>query len=205
MLAAAWINGGDAPNGDGKLSIATPADLPFIADLQKRFSNQLGFLPHQALAEYVDGGRVLLARENGEPAAYLLRPRRLASIPTCVPLVQTAVCLDAQRRAIGLQLVDAAATAARVDGKLSLQAWCRADIDAVHFWTAAGFIAVAQRRTSNARRQPLILFRRSLVGDGKLPPLHLPRRAGSHGERIVDGELLTSPRRRHSISRDGRQ
>lgn len=194
------VPGREGENGDGTLSIARTADLPFIRGLQKRFSNQLGFLPDAALREYVDRGRVLLCQDNGEPAGYLLRPRRLASLPSCVPLVQTAICYDAQRRALGLSLVEAAAAAALLDGRSTLQAWCRADIEATQFWRAAGFVAVAQRRTANARGHALILFRRNLLDDGQLPPLHLPRRAGCRGALVTHGELLTSPLRRRTAT-----
>lgn len=175
---------------------ATAADLSFVLSLQKRWSNQLGFLPTAAVAAYVANGDVLLCQDNGEPSGYLLSPRRLRCLPSTAPLIQTAVCLDAQRRRNALHLVELTAARAIDDGCSMLQAWCRADIDATAFWTAAGFTAVAQRRTGNARRQPMILFRRRLTANVHASPLHLPPRSGSRGSLTANARLLTAADRR---------
>lgn len=169
---------GERPNAPGKVLIAQARHASFVRDLQKRFSNQLGFLPGTAIDQYIAARRVLLICDNGEPAGYLLGPSRLASIPSVVPLVQTAICFDAQRRTLGLQLVEAAAARAVTDGRSLLQAWCRADLTANSFWLAAGFVPIAQRRTTNARRQPLILWRRPVTANVGIDALRLPTRAG---------------------------
>ncbi len=179
---------------------ARTADLSFITALQARFSNQLGFLPRTALAEYVDAGRVTLVFDNDTAAGYLLGRRLLRSVPAVAPLIQTAICYDAQRRTLGLQLVEHAAATAQADGRSVLQAWCRADIPANAFWQAAGFIPIARRVTANARRQPLILWRRLLSMDGESSFLRVPSRAGCHGESVTNGQLL-SPRQLTAILR----
>jgi GNAT superfamily N-acetyltransferase len=180
-----------AANPSRSVTLATTAQLSFLLDLQKKFSNQLGFLPRQAIQEYVDTRRVLIARENGEPAGYLLAPRRLASLPHVVPLVQTAIAFDAQRRGLGLLLVDVVTAWAISDGRSMLQAWCRADLTANDFWRSAGFFPVAQRRTPNARRQPLILWRRPLTAILPTAMLALPTRAGHAGRSVTDARHLT--------------
>lgn len=176
--------------------IATAADLPFVLSLQKRWSNQLGFLPTAAVEHYIAIAGVRLCLENGEPSGYLLSPARLRCLPSTRPLIQTAICLDAQRHGHALQLVELTAAAAIDGGCSMLQAWCRADIEATAFWAAAGFTGVALRKTANARQHPLLLFRRILVSHGESSPLHIPRRSGCRGTTTANARLLTAADRR---------
>lgn len=158
--------------------LATPADLPFVQALQRRFSNQLGFLPNAALAWYLDNGRCSLVFDNGDPAGYVLGRPRLRPQPWVQPLTQTAVSFDAQRRTLGSALIDAAAADATANGRTILQAWCRTDIPANAFWLAAGFEPVALRKPETARAMPLLLWRRCLDATQR-PLLHsLPAAAG---------------------------
>lgn len=158
--------------------IATPADASFVCDLQKRFSNELGFLPRQAIDWYLDNGRILLQLENGQAAGYLLGRRALRCQPWTAPLTQTAIRYDAQHRDNGRILVEHAAARAAADGRSIIQAWCRIDIEATAFWRALGFSAVAIRRPPTTRQQPLILWRRPLNDLGRSRLLILPTAAG---------------------------
>jgi GNAT superfamily N-acetyltransferase len=175
-----------------RLVVASAKHRNFVLDLQRRFSNQLGFLPAQAIDEYIAARRICLALENGEPAGYVLARPNLASLPGVASCVQTAICFDAQRRKLATALIDRTANAALGAGAHLLQAWCRADLEANGFWEAAGFNAVALRRTGNARRRPLLLWRRALDAHGETALLHLPGRAGCTGRRISNARLLTA-------------
>ncbi len=150
------------PPLDVSIRIARAADRCFIDSLQKRFSNQLGFLPDQALREYIDASRVLLALENGEPAGYVITRPRLNSARWCRPLTQVAVCMDAQRRHIGLQLLDRVSLDAHNDLLEGLQCWVRDGIDAVAFFKTADFSLIGTRDSENARGRRLLLFRKPL-------------------------------------------
>lgn len=180
------------PDGRSNVRIATPADLSFVKHLQKRFSNQLGFLPTAAIEWYLSAGRVTLVLENQEPAGYLLGRRRLRCLPAVVPITQAAVCFDAQRRAHGVELVNAAAAAAAADGRTMLQAWCRSDLEANDFWAAVGFTAIALRRPPTSRGLPLILWRRPLSTAAFPSLLHLPTAAGHQARRTSHIRLLTA-------------
>jgi hypothetical protein len=166
---------------------ATTADSLFVRSLQKRFSNQLGFLPNAAVDECIDGGCVRLATENDDPCGYVLSRRRLKCAPHVAPIVQAAVCLDARRRHHGLTLIESVCQDAWVDGKTIVQCWCRADLDAVDFWDAAGFDLVAERDPRSARGKPLLLFRRALPGCDPASLSVLPRRSGWKASLTNDG------------------
>jgi hypothetical protein len=163
---------------DTSIRTASAADTLFLRKLQRTYSNQLGFLPDAAVAECVDGGCVRMALENGDPCGYVLARRRLRCAPHVVPIVQAAVCLDARRRHHGLALVDAVCQDAWVDGRLIVQCWCRADLDAVSFWAAAGFELIAERDPRSARGKPLLLYRRALPGCPSNLLDVVPRRSG---------------------------
>lgn len=149
--------------------------LKFAIHLQKQFSGELGFLPTVALGEYMKRGCIDFAQENDDDAGYLLiRPMRDRSK---LSIVQAAVCKDAQRRHVGLALVQSA-IAARAAGVRIVQAWCASDIEAVNFWRAAGFEEILREERGNSRKREMILYRRALV-EVSADELHeIPARAG---------------------------
>ena len=115
---------------------ATPRDLAYVVDLQKRHANALGFIPRAALEEKIDRGRIWLARENGEPAGYLhhgslARPE--------VRIFQAAIQYDARRRHMGLALVDDLVRRAEHAGARGVSLRCLSFLEANQFWDAAGF------------------------------------------------------------------
>jgi N-acetylglutamate synthase-like GNAT family acetyltransferase len=145
------------------ITIAKARDLKFIVHLQQKFSNQLGFLPVQALIEYVDNGWVGVAHENGEPCGYVLGRPAYKYQPLLRPITQTAVAMDAQRRKHGLALLDRLHLRAIAAGQQAMQATCRADLEANDFWSAAGFEPICELTPDNARQQPLIVWRKLLA------------------------------------------
>jgi ribosomal protein S18 acetylase RimI-like enzyme len=171
--------------------IASTADMSFVLSLQRRFSNELGFLPSAAIDWYISHGRVTLSDVNDQDAGYLLGRAALRSQPWTRPLTQTAVCMDAQRRDTGRSLVEQAAVDATAAGQHLLQAWCRIDIPAMAFWRSIGFSAVAIRRPPTTRGHPLILYRRPLTDHGRRLILLLPTAAGYRATADPTMRLLT--------------
>jgi N-acetylglutamate synthase-like GNAT family acetyltransferase len=171
--------------------IATSADASFVCDLQRRYSNELGFLPTMAVNWYIDNGRVLLRQLNGQEAGYLLGRSHLRCQPWVAPLTQTAISFDAQLRDLGRSLVEHAAVTAAADGRSILQAWCRVDLQANEFWRALGFTAVGIRRPNNQRQQPLLLWRRPLDHIGRSRLLILPTAAGFRAVTTERRRILT--------------
>lgn len=146
-----------------KLHTATLRDFKFVEDLARKFTNALGFIPREALNVRCARKEIEIARENDEPAGYLLSPPQLSSSPRIRPIFQAAVAMDAQRRHIGLALVERVAAAATADNKHFLQCFVRSDLESNEFFAAAGFRAVAIRTATTARGLPSILWRRQLT------------------------------------------
>lgn len=146
-----------------KIRRARPADAKFLSHLQKKFSNQLGFLPTKALAWYIENLRVGVALENGEPCGYVLGRERFRFCPLMRPITQTAVAMDAQRRHHGLALVQAICKQAIDAKQLAVQAVCAEDLEANDFWLAAGFEAIDVTAPENARGRKLIIWRKQLI------------------------------------------
>lgn len=140
-----------------------PTHVSAIVHLQKKFSNQLGFLPTKALEWYLENQHVGVAKENGEPVGYVLGRPAFKYQPLMRPITQAAVFLDAQRRHHGLALVNAVCEKAANAGQIVVQASCAADIDAVDFWHDAGFYPIGHHQLENARGREVIVFRRLLV------------------------------------------
>ena len=82
--------------------VATPADLAYVVELQKRNGEAVGFIPRAALSEKIDRGQIHLTTENGEPAGYLHHGS--LAVPE-VRIFQAAVQYDARRRHHGLALL----------------------------------------------------------------------------------------------------
>lgn len=168
----------------GQIAIATPRHLKFLSHLQKQFSNHLGYLPTAALQWYVEQKRIGLAFENNEPAGYVLGRTHFRYQPEMRPITQAAVAMDAQRRHIGLALVDRVITHARQAGQLAVQACCAADLDANEFWYAAGFHAIGVIQPDNARGRKIVVWRKPLTTT--LPEWfrEAPHQAGHRARRL---------------------
>lgn len=168
---------------------ATARELCFIRDLQRRFSSQLGFLPTAALEQYLAWGQVLVSRENGDAAGAIVFRPGLRCQPTTASIVQAAVCMDAQRRQHGLDLLSA--TLSRLPTTTEVvQCWCAEELEANEFWLAAGFRRVAVRTPGNTRRRRLLLWRLPMNDASDLRCNALPDRCGfkarkSHNESII--------------------
>lgn len=179
---------------------ATPADLSYLLDLQRRHSNAIGFLPRAAFAADVDAGHVLLATENDDAAGYVLCRPPSRRTPHLVKIIQTAVSFDAMRRAHGLQLLERTATASRARGATIMQACVREDLDANAFFRAAGFVPVGIRTAATARAHPHVIWRRPLteVPRRQLSEIERPYRSQGPGGRFlpttaVDRQFVIRP------------
>ena len=168
-----------------KITVATPADLLFIRDLQRRFSNQIGFFPTVATERELERGNVLTGTLNDDNAGFLLIRPALSCQPTTATIIQAAVRMDAQRWGVGLALVEQAASAAIARGQTILQASCRQSLEANLFWPAAGFVAVATRQGGNAHAEQIIIWRKPLVQGVNLANLHVDAYARAPGGKFT--------------------
>ena len=92
----------------------------------------------QALDEYIDEGRVLVAFEGDQPIGHLQLTD--TDEPASTEVKNMAVLAAHQRRGIGSALMAAAITAARADGRATLiVATAAADIGNLRFYQRLGF------------------------------------------------------------------
>ena len=167
------------------IRLATPKDLLFIRDLQRRFTNQIGFIPSAGVERELNRGRILLGAINNQEAGFLLTIPHLTSQPCTTAIIQTAVRLDAQRLSLGSELVNTLARTARDQGNTILQAWCKANLEANLFWQAQGFTAVATRNGGNGKHVPHILWRQPLTPTADLSTLPIEQYNRSPGGRFA--------------------
>lgn len=140
-----------------------PDDLQYEVALAKRFTDEVGFLSVEALAHYAALGTVWRARENGEPAGFLVATSSVKTTPRLAQIFQAAVQMDAQRRHHGLALVERACLEARGHFAHAIQCWCAADLEANDFWLAAGFTNCGTRPGGSRRARRHILWRKPLL------------------------------------------
>ncbi len=156
-----WPNCPD-PAAD-QIIVARPTHAKMIFDLQRKFSNQLGFIPGAATEWYIASGNVAVAYQNGEPCGMLLGRPRFRYQPLMRPITQAAVYMDAQRRHHGLALLAALEARALKEGQLALQCCCAEDQSANEFWATAGFVPVDLLLPDNARKRGIIVWRKQLT------------------------------------------
>ena len=156
---------------------ATAADLLFVRDLQRRFTNQIGFLPTEATQRELARGRIMIGTLNDAEAGFLYTLPALAS---------------AQRQLLGLTMINAIASAATAAGQTILQAWCKANLEANHFWQAAGFKAIATRPGGNRKHIPHILWRLALDDSAELTILPADKYNRLPGGRFAKRECRTT-------------
>lgn len=129
---------------------ASGGDVKFLDHLQKKYSEQVGFLPLQALEWNIANGKVSIALENDEPAAYLLGKGTYLRDPHFGIIYQAAVSYDARRRLMGTALVQHFIDHMEPNVRL-IGLWCAQDIEANEFWNACGFEAIAARHGSRRK------------------------------------------------------
>jgi hypothetical protein len=134
----------------------------------------LGFLPRQALEWNIANGKVSIALENDEPAAYLLGKGNYLRDPHFGIIYQAAVSYDARRRLMGTALVQHFMDHMAPEIKL-IGLWCAQDIEANEFWSACGFEAIAARHGSRRKGRVHIFWVGKTPGRGANEPLRFPR------------------------------
>lgn len=132
--------------------------VSFIDGLARQNSEALSFIPTPRLEQYVERGQVLIARENEEPAGFLVFGRSWPQIR----IYQACIQYDARRRQHGLDLVERLVGIARDQSCTDVRLWCAEDLEANEFWQLAGFER-SGARTGGARRGRIhILWARRL-------------------------------------------
>lgn len=131
------------------LTKATPSDLPYIVSLSKRHAEELGFLPREAMAAYLDRQRVTLARENGEPCGYFLT----SALQPQTRIFQACVQLDARGLGHARELLGDLIAQAAIAGSSKISLHCRDGLASNGFWSACGFTSAGLILGGAARRK----------------------------------------------------
>lgn len=148
-------------SGEGmKITITqlTPADLDAVDELMKRYSQTLGFLPWDALQDYLEKGYVLGAKTNeGCLVGYLL----YGVYSDYFRITQLCVSEEYQRQGIAKQLVDGLKDTATTQKVIKLN--CRRDFPANAFWPKLGFVPLDEKLSRSRNGHLLVLWQLTLA------------------------------------------
>ena len=118
----------------------TGDDLGGVDDLMKRDSRTLGFLPNKALTDYLQKGRVLGAKTEGDRLiGYLL----YAPSHSRLRIVQLCVSAEFRGRGIASSLLGELKSVATTQSAITLS--CRRDFPAHYLWPKLGFVSIGEK------------------------------------------------------------
>ncbi len=155
--------------------VATDADLPFLLDLQRRWSNNVGFLPTPAFQRAIDEHRILVVDQDAQPAAYLMTSCGREGI---VHLNQVAIEAELLRTTIGTKIVRWLDRCARRGNCSMIRLRCRNDLPANAFWPTAGFTPTGVIRRPSARGRLILEWTKQLTDPAAMMAEH-----HTHGRR----------------------
>ena len=134
-----------------------PADISAVDDLMKRNSQTLGFLPTEALNDYLHKGRVLGAKSEGDKLiAYLLYAPRQSSFH----IFQLCVSQESKGQGIARKLLEELKGAATTQSAITLN--CRRDFAAHQMWPRLGFVPIGEKPGRSAAQLPLTMWHLTL-------------------------------------------
>lgn len=144
----------------GKLTVQ---DIDAVDALMKRYSHRLGFLPREALRDYLKRGGVFGAKtDKAELIGYLLyakNPRRFRITHLCV-------AEEFGRQGIARRLLDVLKRSATTQKVVELN--CRRDFPAHSMWPKMGFVPIDEKDGRSVAKLPLTHWRLSLAPDDQL-------------------------------------
>lgn len=141
----------------------TTDDLDALDVLMKTHSKTIGFLPKDALRDYLEKEDTLGAKNyDGELVGYLLN----ASHPAYFRIAQLCVAEDFTGQGIARQLVNRLKKIRTTQKDIRLR--CRNDFPAHNMWPKLGFSAIDEQPGKSKDKRPLTLWRLTLAPDDQL-------------------------------------
>ena len=135
----------------------TPDDLDAVDDLMKRNSRTLGFLPTEALTDYLHKGCVLGAKVGSDSLiGYLL----YAPSQSRFRIVQLCVSQEFRGRGLASRLLEELKGVATTQSAITLS--CRRDFPAHYMWPKLGFVAIGEKPGRSEAGHPLTLWHLTL-------------------------------------------
>lgn len=142
------------------ITVATPNDVAFLVHLQKRWSQNLGFLPRCTHQRYADNKQCLIVWQNDEPAGYLnwtLTRKGLCRI------IQVAVEPELLRTTLGTKIMKHIERQA-IRGHCSImRLTTRSDLPANQVWPLLEYKPTATFQRPTTRGLPLIEWTKQIV------------------------------------------
>ncbi len=152
-----------AEDANRSVKLAVDNDLFYVVNLQKQWTNAVGFLPKAALQRYIHADQCLVARVNGQHAGYInwcCRPDGLLTVP------QVAISPELLRSSLGSAIITTLKQAAVHGGCSHLRLKSRSDLDCNQFWPQHGFTPTSVILRPSSRGLPLIEWTCSLLPPG---------------------------------------
>ncbi len=148
---------------NANIATLSAADLDAVDELMRRNSGTIGFLPLEALRDYLDKGLVLGAfAGDGNLMAYLL----YAANRDRFRITQLCVAEDFRGQGLARQLLDALKDSAATQKLITLS--CRNDFPAHNMWPTLGFVPIGEKPGRSREGHPLTLWRLILAADDQL-------------------------------------
>lgn len=161
---------------------ARASDYSYILHLQRKFSEQLGFIPSSEIAKACEDQRIRVALQNNQHVGYVLTYWR-QNPSGSAPVLQVAVQMDAQRTSAGSHLIQQLRIDALSRHYVGLKLSCRATVEAHAFFLANEFYPVAMFEGGKKRKQVCIVW--STTRD-----LYLSQKMGADGRRLAVLRIL---------------
>jgi len=141
----------------------TIKDFPAVDRLMKANSRTLGFLPAEAIREYLDKGTVLGAKsDDGRLVGYLL----YATNHDRFRVVHLCVSRDFRKQGIAKQFVNQLKKSATTQKTIQLN--CRRDYEANAVWEELGFVPIAEKPGRAVAGSTLTIWHYTLASDDQL-------------------------------------
>ena len=145
------------------ISKLTPADLAAVDKLMKSNSKTLGFLPREALLDYINKEGVLGAKTSDDQlVGYLL----YAAYPSYFRITQLCVSEDFRNQGIAKRFIDKLKKSATTQKIIKLR--CRRDFPAHGMWPELGFVPLYEKPGRSAAGHLLTHWYLILAPDDQL-------------------------------------
>ena len=165
------------------ISQLTSADFSAVDELMKRYSQWLGFLPREALQDYLEKGSVLGAKnDKGQLIGYLL----YAAYPSYFRITHLCILEEYRGQGIAKRLVDRLRESATLQRVIKLH--CRRDFPANSLWPRLEFVAYGDKPSRSPERL-LTIWHLILAPDNQLE-LFQAQTSDENLDIVIDAQIF---------------